>query len=48
MPLALTKGLEFDSVIVADESRSFSGEGNERFMYLASTRALHNLTVFEY
>ena len=48
MPLALTKGLEFDSVIVADESRCFSGEGNERFMYLASTRALHNLTVFEY
>jgi DNA helicase-2/ATP-dependent DNA helicase PcrA len=48
MPLALTKGLEFDSVIVADESRCFSGEGNERFMYLASTRALHSLTVFEY
>ena len=48
MPLALTKGLEFDSVIVADESRCFSGEGNERFMYLASTRTLHNLTVFEY
>ena len=48
MPLALTKGLEFDSVIVADESKCFSGEGNERFMYLASTRALHNLTVFEY
>lgn len=48
MPLALTKGLEFDSVVIADESRCFSDEGNERFMYLASTRALHNLTVFEY
>lgn len=48
MPLALTKGLEFDSVIIADENKSFSGEGNERFMYLASTRALHSLTVFEY
>lgn len=48
MPLALTKGLEFDSVIIADESRCFSGDGNERFVYLASTRALHNLTVFEY
>ena len=48
MPLALTKGLEFDSVIIADEGKCFSGEGNERFMYLAATRALHNLTVFEY
>ncbi len=48
MPLALTKGLEFDSVIIADEKKCFSVDGNERFMYLASTRALHNLTVFEY
>lgn len=48
MPLALTKGLEFDSVIIADEEKCFSADGNERFMYLASTRALHSLTVFEY
>ena len=46
MPLALTKGLEFDSVIVVDENGSFKGEGNERFLYLASTRALHKLNVF--
>ena len=48
MRLALTKGLEFDSVIIADENKCFSNDGNERFMYLASTRALHNLTIFEY
>ena len=48
MPLALTKGLEFDSVIIADENKCFSNDGNERFMYLASTRALHNLTIFKY
>ena len=48
MPLALTKGLEFDSVIVADEGGSFTSHGNEPFLYLASTRALHNLTVFSY
>ncbi len=48
MPLALSKGLEFDSVIIADAEKCFSADGNERFMYLASTRALHNLTVFEY
>ena len=48
MPLALTKGLEFDSVIVADEGGSFTSHGNEPFLYLASTRALHNLTVYSY
>ncbi len=48
MPLALTKGLEFDSVIVADENGKFTSSGNEHFLYLASTRALHNLTVYSY
>ncbi len=48
MPLALTKGLEFDSVIVADENGCFSDEENKRFMYLASTRALHKLTICQY
>ena len=48
MPLALTKGLEFDSVIVADNDGVFTSEGNEHFLYLASTRALHNLTIFSY
>lgn len=48
MPLALTKGLEFDSVIVADEGGSFTSDGNEPFLYLAATRALHNLTVYSY
>ena len=48
MTLHSAKGLEFDSVIIADENKCFSNDGNERFMYLASTRALHNLTIFEY
>lgn len=48
MPLALTKGLEFDRVIVADEDGSFTSSGNEHFLYLASTRALHGLTVYSY
>ena len=46
MPLALTKGLEFDSVIVADEKECFTKQGNEKYLYLASTRALHKLTIF--
>ena len=46
MPLALTKGLEFDRVIVVDENGSFTDEKNKRFLYLASTRALHKLNIF--
>ena len=46
MPLALTKGLEFDRVIVVDENGSFTDEKNKRFLYLASTRALHKLIIF--
>lgn len=46
MPLALTKGLEFDRVIVVDENGSFADEKNKRFLYLASTRALHKLNIF--
>ena len=47
MPLALTKGLEFDSVVVVDGSGAFTNNENKKFLYLASTRALHKLTVFQ-
>ncbi len=47
MPLALTKGLEFDIVVVVDEKGSFTDEKNKRYLYLASTRALHKLNVFD-
>ncbi len=46
MPLALTKGLEFDCVVIADNNGDFTSDGNESFLYLASTRALHKLTIF--
>ena len=48
MPLSLTKGLEFDSVIIADKDGAFTEKGNERYLYLASTRALHKLNIFSY
>ncbi len=48
MPLALTKGLEFDSVIIADKDGAFTKAGNEKYLYLASTRALHKLNIFTY
>lgn len=46
IPLSLTKGLEFDSVIVVDKNGSFTNEENKKFLYLASTRALHKLNVY--
>lgn len=46
MPLALTKGLEFDSVIVADKDGGFTKAENKKFLYLACTRALHKLNIF--
>jgi DNA helicase-2/ATP-dependent DNA helicase PcrA len=46
MPLALTKGLEFDCVVVFDDEGCFTSAGNEKYLYLASTRALHKLNIF--
>ena len=46
MPVALTKGLEFDSVVVCDMG-GFSGEENKPLLYMASTRALHKLSIFK-
>ncbi len=46
MPLAYSKGLEFDKVIVLNQSGNFIGEENKKYLYLGATRALHSLTVF--
>ena len=47
MPLVLTKGLEFDSVIVFNKNKEFSGENNNPYLYMAVTRALHRLSIIE-
>ncbi|MBR6551289.1 MAG: UvrD-helicase domain-containing protein, partial [Clostridia bacterium] len=47
MPLVLTKGLEFDSVVVYNRNKAFSGENNKHYRYMAVTRALHRLTILE-
>ncbi len=41
IPLYFAKGLEFDAVIVVDEAEQQDG----KFMYVMSTRALHELSV---
>jgi len=47
MPLVLTKGLEFDSVIVFNKGKGFMGEQNKPYLYMAVTRALHRLSIIE-
>ena len=47
MPLVLTKGLEFDSVIVFNKNNAFNDDKNKPYLYMAVTRALHRLTISE-
>ncbi|MBE5781973.1 MAG: helicase [Clostridiales bacterium] len=46
VPLSLTKGLEFDAVLVLDCDESHYTLGDERLLYVACTRALHHLCFF--
>ncbi|MCA0989324.1 HelD family protein [Guptibacillus algicola] len=47
-PIYLTKGLEFDAVILADVSETFYKDNAQdaKLLYVGCTRALHELTVF--
>ena len=40
-----SKGLEFDAVIIIDSDEYYSTDTDRRIMYVASTRALHKLSV---
>ena len=44
LPLALTKGLEFDRVLIP-HAESFDGAAGRRYLYMMVTRALHQLTL---
>jgi len=47
LPLELTKGLEFDAVLIYDASQENypATDGQVKRLYVAATRALHELTV---
>ena len=46
-PLSLSKGLEFDAVLVMDcDDTHYSQPGDRRLLYVACTRALHRLALF--
>lgn len=47
VPLSLSKGLEFDAVLVLDcDETHYGGDGGKRLLYVACTRALHRLALF--
>ncbi len=47
LPVEYTKGLEFDAVLLLDPSREAypADDGHARLLYVAATRALHELSV---
>lgn len=47
MPVALAKGLEFDTVVVIDKGKLFENENKRNLMYIACTRAINKLVVFK-
>ena len=47
MPVYLSKGLEFDAVLLCDcDAGSYYSEEDRHMLYVACTRALHRLNVF--
>ena len=47
IPIYLSKGLEFDSVLICDaDNEHYYTEEDKNLLYIASTRALHRLNLF--
>ncbi len=47
VPLSLSKGLEFDAVLLLDcDAAHYAAPEDRRLLYVACTRALHHLAVF--
>lgn len=46
MPSYISKGLEFDAVIIPDGDNSYSKESERNLLYTVCTRALHELHIF--
>jgi len=47
LPVYLTKGLEFDGVIIPDKNEFSESSEEKQLLYVACSRALHKLTIFE-
>lgn len=47
IPVYLSKGLEFDAVLVCDADRiNYNSDDDRQYLYIACTRALHRLNLF--
>ena len=47
IPVYMSKGLEFDAVLVCDADRqNYHNEDDKKLLYVACTRALHRLNFF--
>ncbi len=47
MPVYLSKGLEFDAVIICDaDAQTYRSEDDRKLLYVECTRALHRLSLF--
>jgi DNA helicase II / ATP-dependent DNA helicase PcrA len=47
MPVYLSKGLEFDAVLICDTDYDhYNTEDDKKLLYIACTRALHRLNLF--
>lgn len=47
IPVYMSKGLEFDSVLICDaDSKTYHDTDDKNLLYVACTRALHRLTLF--
>lgn len=47
MPVYMSKGLEFDAVLVCDvDAQNYSDEDDKKLLYVECTRALHRLSLF--
>ncbi len=47
IPVYLSKGLEFDAVLVCDtDATNYNTENDKNLLYIACTRALHRLNIF--
>ena len=47
IPVYLSKGLEFDAVLVCDaDKENYQSEDDRKLLYIACTRALHRLNLF--
>lgn len=47
IPLYMSKGLEFDAVLLCDaDAQSYNSEDDKKLLYISCTRALHRLNLF--